>query len=154
MNTKTQTRLRLIQAISQWLLTKEQPNEIQLQFIDKTKAQDNISKTYFKKVFIPLIDNLDNIKLKINQFTTKDITNSGLTEQAVLYLAVYEISNFLEIPYKIIINEAVELVKIMGTENSFKFINAVLDKIAKQNRSDEYKNKEFPDSSVGRAEDC
>ena len=140
MNSKRRTRLRLIQAFCQWQTTQEEPINISLQFTNKSKSKDNISKEYFNRTFIPLIEKLPEIKKHISKYTTKDISKSGLVEQAVLYLSTYEILYFLEIPYKIIINEAIELVKIMGTENSFKFINAVLDKIAKENRIDNIKN--------------
>jgi N utilization substance protein B len=55
-------------------------------------------------------------------------------ERAVLRLGAYELTHHLEIPYRVVINEAVELAKIFGAEQGHKFVNGVLDQVAKKAR--------------------
>ena len=65
----------------------------------------------------------------------RSLDELGPTERAVLYLGVYELKFQLEVPYKVVINEAVELTKLYGAEGAYKLINTSLDKIAQDLRS-------------------
>ena len=58
-------------------------------------------------------------------------------EHAVLLIGAFELKNNLEIPYRVVINEAVELTKSFGGIDGHKFVNGVLDKLAAQLRADE-----------------
>ena len=71
----------------------------------------------------------------INPSLERDISELGPTEKAILYLGVYELKFQPEVPYKVVINEAVELSKLYGAEGAFKLINTSLDKIAPSLRS-------------------
>ena len=51
-------------------------------------------------------------------------------EKAILRLAVYELQFEADVPYKVVINEAIEVAKVFGADESHKYINGVLDKIA------------------------
>jgi N utilization substance protein B len=59
----------------------------------------------------------------------------GTTEHAVLYVGTYELKFQPEVPYKVVINEAVELTKLYGADGAHKLVNKALDKIAKEIRS-------------------
>ena len=65
----------------------------------------------------------------------RDIDELGPTEKAILYLGVYELKFQPEVPYKVVINEAVELSKLYGADGSYKLVNSSLDKIAPELRS-------------------
>jgi N utilization substance protein B len=65
---------------------------------------------------------------------------SLIVEHAVLYLGAYELQNSIEVPYKVVINEALEIAKLYGAEGGFKLINASLDKLAKKLRTMETNN--------------
>jgi N utilization substance protein B len=56
-------------------------------------------------------------------------------ERAILRLGVYELSHKPEVPYRVVINEAVELAKVFGAEQGHKFVNGVLDQVAKKVRT-------------------
>jgi N utilization substance protein B len=60
-------------------------------------------------------------------------------ERAILRLGAYELSHKPEVPYRVVINEAVELAKVFGAEQGHKFVNGVLDQVAKKVRSIEVK---------------
>jgi len=65
----------------------------------------------------------------------RGVDELGATERAILYLGVYELKFQPEVPYKVVINEAVELTKLYGAEGAYKLINTSLDKIAQDLRS-------------------
>ena len=64
------------------------------------------------------------------QKTYKALTVLDPIERSILRLAVYELKYETDVPYKVAINEAIELAKTFGAEESHKYINGVLDKIA------------------------
>ena len=58
-------------------------------------------------------------------------------EHAILWIGAYEFTNCLDVPYRVVINEAVELTKSFGGIDGHKYVNGVLDKLAAQLRADE-----------------
>ena len=62
-------------------------------------------------------------------------------ERAILFIAAYELENLVEIPYRVVINEAVELAKSYGGTDGFKYVNGVLDKLAADKRPLELANR-------------
>ena len=56
-------------------------------------------------------------------------------ERALLYIGVFELANRVDIPYKVVINECIELAKLFGASDSHKYVNGVLDKLVKTLRS-------------------
>ena len=62
-------------------------------------------------------------------------------ERALLYLGTFELANRIDIPYRVVINECVELAKTFGATDGHKYINGVLDKLAKNLRSVELSSK-------------
>ena len=59
-------------------------------------------------------------------------------EKSLLYLGAYELANRIDVPYRVVINECVELAKVFGATESHKYINGVLDKLAPALRTAEY----------------
>jgi N utilization substance protein B len=59
----------------------------------------------------------------------------GPVEHAILYLGAFELKFSIEVPYKVVINESVEIAKLFGAEGSYKLVNTALDKLAKDLRS-------------------
>lgn len=139
MTPKQRTRARIIQALYQWRLGGDDLDDIKNQFLANKK--DRISRGYFKEVLIGISKDIDNLNKIINSFLdNKDVKELGYTEHAILLLSCYEFLYKIEIPYKVVINEAIELAKIYGAEKSHKYINAILDKLAQDIRSLEIKN--------------
>ena len=61
-----------------------------------------------------------------------------ILEKSLLYLGAYELINRIDVPYRVVINECVELAKVFGATESHKYINGVLDKLAPALRTAEY----------------
>ncbi len=70
-------------------------------------------------------------------FLDRPVTELSPVEHGILLIGSYELLNHVEIPYKVVINEAVELAKSFGGTDGFKFVNGVLDKLAAQTRTAE-----------------
>ena len=102
--------------------------------IDENKWYDLLEKKNIDRDFaIKIIENCDKNKEiileKINSISTIDTKKISLVEKSILIIALTEILFFDNIPLKVTINEAIELAKIYGSNESYKFINGVLDKL-------------------------
>ena len=104
--------------------------------IDENKWTDLFEKKNIDRDFaIKIIENCDKNKElileKINSTSSIDAKKLSLVEKSILIIALTEILFFDDIPLKVTINEAIELAKIYGSNESYKFINGVLDKLKK-----------------------
>ena len=95
----------------------------------------DIDLVYVKDVFTKLTEKIEKIDEAFSPFLDRSIERVGRIELAVLRLAVYEFKYNLDVPFKVVLNEAIELAKDFGAQDSHKFINAILDRVAKQLRS-------------------
>ncbi|MDR1012265.1 MAG: transcription antitermination factor NusB [Coxiellaceae bacterium] len=122
---RRKTRSLALQAIYQWQLTTESEDNIKKQFNNK-----KIDSKYFHNLLNGIITNAKIIDEIITPYLDRKLDALDFVELAVLRLATYELKYQLEVPYKVIINEALELTKIFGSSEGYKYINGVLDKIA------------------------
>lgn len=102
--------------------------------IDENKWTDLLEKKNIDRDFaIKIIENCDKNKEiileKINSISSIDTKKLSLVEKSILIIAFTEILFFDDIPLKVTINEAIELAKTYGSNESYKFINGVLDKL-------------------------
>ena len=137
MTPKQRSRARAVQAIYQWLVSGENIKKIEHQFLNQKEGK--ISKAFFSNLIINITKNITVLDETVQPSIDRDIGELGPTEKAILYLGVYELRFQPEVPYKVVINEAVELAKLYGAEGSFKLVNSSLDKIAPELRSLEFK---------------
>lgn len=130
-------RKHIVQAIYQWQLTQQDLHEIEHQFLTEFLGS-RVELVYFQELLYGIpqkIQKIDEIFLPLAARPEKDIDP---IEFAVLRLASYELLFRLDIPYQVVINEALELTKKFGAEESFRFINSILDKVAQNVRSIEF----------------
>ena len=128
-----------MQALYQWSISKEDLLVIEHQFL--TKKNGKISKSFLSKLIREIPKNIILLDDLITYCIGRDIKELGPVEHAILYLGAYELKFSIEVPYKVVINESVEIAKLFGAEGSFKMINTALDKMAKDLRSVEFKAK-------------
>ena len=133
MTPKQRSRARAVQALYQWLTSGGEIVEIEQQFLNQKEGK--ISKAFFSNLILNIPKNISVLDEIIEPSLNRDFSELGPTEKAVMYLAVYELKFQTEVPYKVIINEAVELTKLYGADGAYKLINTSLDKIAKELRS-------------------
>jgi len=133
-------RQAAVQALYQWQLTEQSPTEIEDHFIQDHEMSE-VDLEYFDYLVreVPLhVHELDD---HILPFIDRTIDEIDPVERAILRIGAYELEFHLEVPYKVIINEAVELSKTFGAEHGYQYVNAVLDKIASKLRETEIKGK-------------
>ena len=136
MTPKQRSRARVVQAIYQWLLSGEDIKKIEQQFLNQKEGK--ISKAFFSNLLLNIPKNIALLEDIILPSLDRSVDELGPTEKAILHLGVYELKFQLEVPYRVVINEAVELAKLYGAEGSFKLVNSSLDKIAPDLRSLEF----------------
>ena len=133
MTPKQRSRARVVQALYQWLTSGGEIVQIEQQFLNQKEGK--ISKAFFSNLILNIPKNISVLDEIIEPSLNRDFSELGPTEKAVMYLAVYELKFQTEVPYKVIINEAVELTKLYGADGAYKLINTSLDKIAQELRS-------------------
>ena len=137
MTPKQLSRAIVVQALYQWLVSNEDLETIEDQFLSKKEPYPpyKISKAFFSNLFLNIPKNIALLDEIIKPSLDRDIDELGPTEHAVLYVGTYELKFQPEVPYKVVINEAVELTKLYGADGAHKLVNKALDKIAKEIRS-------------------
>lgn len=119
-----------VQAIYSWQLSKNDLNEIETNFlIDNQKRRFDIP--YFQLLLRGVGEHLESLDAAIAPHVDRPLAEIDQVEKAILRMAVFELSEVKDVPYKVIINEAIELAKSFAADDSHKFINGVLDKAVK-----------------------
>lgn len=103
--------------------------QVELAFV-LDQDMDGVDKPYFRKLFRQTIENIETVDFSISPYIDRTFDELDPIETAILRLAVYELHFELDVPYKVVINEAIEVAKVFGADESHKYINGVLDKIA------------------------
>ncbi|CUX95835.1 N utilization substance protein B [Candidatus Gullanella endobia] len=123
------------QALYSWQLSHNDVADIEAQFLAEQEDISDVDIAYFHELYTSVIKNVHELdKLMLPYLLSRQLEELGSVERAVLRIALFELSKRQDIPYKVTINEAIKLAKTFGAEESYKFINAVLDKVASQIR--------------------
>lgn len=125
-----------LQAMYQWQIAGASLTDIENEFM-KYHIDKKLDTAYFKELIHGIPECQQEIDQEIRQFTGRALQEIDPVELAVLRLAIYELLKRPDVPYRVIINEALQLTKKFGSVEGHKFVNGVLDKIAKKNRQDE-----------------
>ena len=136
-------RERAMQALYQWQLTGQELAAIEQQFLDEQDMKD-VDKKYFKELLHGVPKQIDEFDALCDELLSRPIGQVDPVERAILRIGLYELKQRLDIPYRVVINEAVELAKSFGAEQGHKFINGTLDKAAKSLRAVEIKARKKP----------
>lgn len=134
---RTKARRAAVQALYQALVNNEAPQKDTLDFVTAEYA-DKIDKSYFAKLMEGTISHQQAIDEEIAQSIDRAISAVDPVELSVLRLAVFEFMHLPEVPYRVVLNEAVELAKSFGGEQGHKYVNGVLDKVGARLRTHEY----------------
>jgi N utilization substance protein B len=113
-----------------WQLTGQEPDRIAAHFLayqDLAKADPD----YFQELVVQIPMNVKEIDAALVTFLDRPVMQVDPVECTILRIGGYELMHHTDITHQIIINEAVELAKIFGAEQGHRFINGVLDKLAR-----------------------
>jgi N utilization substance protein B len=124
-----------MQAIYQWSMNKDAPvAEIEKQFAEDQEMQ-GASFEYFSQLIRGVVEHDEELSGLLNGCVSRPLDEIDPVERAVLLIAAYEFKHVPSVPYRAVINEAVELTKDYGAEAAYKFINGALDKLAGELRA-------------------
>lgn len=137
MKARRNARKHAIQAIYQWQLTQFNICDIEQQFQDDYLGK-RVDTPYFQTLLHEVPAHITRIDQAIAAHISRPMPDVDPIELAVLRLATFELLFRIEIPYQVVINEALELAKIFGSQDSHRFVNGVLDKVARIARPIEF----------------
>jgi len=129
-----------LQGIYQWRITAGDDAQIEKQ-IHAEKNLGRYDKELFSRLLRGALGSHADIEALICPHLDRAIEELSPVEYAVLLLGAFELSQHIEVPYKVVINEAVELAKTFGGTDGHKFVNGVLDKLAPQLRTLEFSGR-------------
>lgn len=118
-----------MQAIYQWQLTEDSPVDIEVQF-HQNNNMEKVDTEYFSRILKGVTQGHTEIDQKILSVADRPIKELNPVELAVMRVAVYEFLCESDVPYKVVINEALEMAKKFGAIEGYKYVNGVLDRIA------------------------
>ncbi|MFC3122091.1 transcription antitermination factor NusB [Agaribacter flavus] len=127
-----------VQALYSWLMSGNDIKQIELH-LATTNDMTKIDMGYFKVLLEGVAEDVEVLDQAIKPYLGRLPNELDPIEKTILRMATFELVERLDIPYKVVINEAIELAKIYGAEESHKFINGALDKAVKTLRKDERK---------------
>ncbi|MBI3899105.1 MAG: transcription antitermination factor NusB [Gammaproteobacteria bacterium] len=129
-------RRSAVQALYQWQLTQQAPAEIESHFI-LDEHQTDADVDYFRHLVREVPRNLQKLDDLLAPHVDRKLADVDPVERAILRIGAFELEFHPEIPYRVILNEAVELAKTFGAEHGHKYVNAVLDRVALALRAQE-----------------
>jgi N utilization substance protein B len=134
---RSKARRAAVQALYQAQVNNEAPQKDALDFVTAEYA-DKIDKKYFTTLIEGAIRYQDQIDAELSQAVDRNLNAVDPVEISILRLATFEFMHLPEIPYRVVLNEAVELAKSFGGEQGHKYVNGVLDKMGARLRTPEY----------------
>jgi len=159
---RSAARCYAVLALYQWQVSGQSPDEIASHFfddpawidavaegladdVDQAKTGAGVARAYDMQLFDQLLrgvpDHLEAIDAELAPVLDRSIQRIDPVERAILRVGVYELKFSPELPPRVVINEAVDLAKLLGAEKGHRYINGVLDKVARRVRGQELRGE-------------
>jgi len=134
---RKKARELLVQALYAWELSRTELVTIEAHFLTENSPSE-FDVAYFSEIFHGIPAQLDELENSFADFLSRPLAELDPVEKCILWLSSYELIQRPDVPYKVVINEALELAKKFGGTDGHKFINGVLDQLAPKVRPEEY----------------
>ena len=118
-----------VQGLYQWQINAADPTLIAADLM-QAKGFAEADEKHFRAMLHGVIGDAEALRAQIGECIDRPIRELSPVEHAILLLGAFELKHHIEIPYRVVINEAVELAKTFGGTDGFKYVNGVLDKLA------------------------
>jgi transcription antitermination protein NusB len=125
-----------MQALYQWQLTQHSAAEIKQQFLESEESA-GVEREYFDEIVGGCIARHEELAATLQPFLDRPLDRLDPVETAILMIGMFELQQRLDVPYRVVINEAVDLCKRFGATDAHKYVNAVLDRAAREVRAAE-----------------
>lgn len=122
-----------LQALYQWEIAKQSINEIQAQFL-VDNDMTNVDTEFFGELLHEIPANLNDLQAQFEPLLDRKLSDLDPIELTLLRMGLYELMHRIDVPYKVVINEYINLAKRFGATDGHRYINSVLDKVSVEAR--------------------
>ena len=137
---RTRARELLLQALYQQQIAGHECNELLGQFREQ-KAYERVDQAFFDDALAAICTSRDALETTIDQLIDRPLEQLDPVELGILLIGVHELETRIDVPFRVVINEGVNLAKRFGAVDGHKYINACLDLAAQSLRSSEVQSK-------------
>lgn len=137
---KVRARRSVVQALYQWGMSELGMGEVIREFEKDRSELAKADIDYFRSLLRGVEEKQAELEEKLAPLLDRPLAELDQVEKAILYLGMYELLYKLELPWRVVLNESIELAKMFGAEESHKYVNGILDKAARQIRTIELAN--------------
>jgi N utilization substance protein B len=130
---RVRARRCAVQALYQWQVAGQDPQDILREFVAERELV-KVDLDYFAALIRGIPDHVDELVEDLRPALDRDWQQVGPVERSVLLVGAYELRYCPHIPWRVVVNEAIELCKMFGAEEAHKYVNGVLDRIARKLR--------------------
>lgn len=134
-----------LQGVYQWLLSGNSATTVQRHLESETENLDKIDRELFVSLLRGATGAADELRGCFEPLLSRPVAELSPIEHAILLLGAHELRHNIETPYRVVINEAIELAKGYGGTDGHRFVNGVLDKLAGHLRQTEIESQRTPD---------
>lgn len=123
-----------VQALYSWQMNNQPTQNIEDHFVAEHDMK-GVDVNYFQELINQVPAHQKELDEQMSPFLDRAINSVDPVERAILRMGVYELQYRLDVPYRVVINEGVELAKVFGGEQGHKYVNSILDGVARKLRS-------------------
>ena len=131
---KRRARKLAVQALYQWLMSGSDLFEIEAQF-RVANNMDKVDVEYFCRLLHGVPANVSKLEEALTPYIDRPIEGLNPIELTVLRMSAFELFNCPEIPYRVVLDESVSLTKEFGSQDGYRYVNGVLNNLAKKVRT-------------------
>ncbi len=129
-------RRALVQAIYQWQIAQHDASEIRSQFADSGTLK-KADRAFFDRCLHGIIAETEDLDSAFAPYLDRKVNELNQVERAILRAGTFELSACPDVPFKVVLDEYISLAKTFGAEDSYKYVNGVLDRVARDFRAQE-----------------
>ncbi len=133
---RSRARELIVQSLYQMQITGHSESELLTQFRDRPDYE-SVDQEYFDETLSAICRNTESLEEIIDELADRPLSQLDPVERGILLLGIYELKEKPDVPYKVVINESVNIAKRFGAVDGHKYINALLDRAVKELRPDQ-----------------
>ncbi|MFT5132151.1 MAG: N utilization substance protein B [Gammaproteobacteria bacterium] len=141
-NARVRARRSVVQALYQWGMSEKSMLDIIREFENDRSELNKADIDYFREILKGVEEHLEELDGQLTPLLDRPVVKLDPVENAILHLGMYELLYHPELPWRVVLNESIELAKMFGAEQSHKYVNGILDKAAHKIRKEEFSRTE------------
>jgi N utilization substance protein B len=132
---RVRARRSVVQALYQWSMDDKSMSDVICEFEKDRTELNKADIEYFRELLNGVSKHIDELEHHLSPLLDRPLSEIDPVEKAILQLGIYELIYHLELPWRVVLNESIELAKMFGADQSYKYVNGILDKAAHQIRT-------------------